>query len=155
MNTLQQKAPANPDTPGILIVEDDLDDQMLLKIAFDSTAQDFSLHFAGNANEALHYLQNAPDDGLPDLIVSDYNLPLQNGLKLLHQLNGCSRYDQIEKAILSNSNYFPGPENLKVHQDRCFVKPHSLEGMKQLAEDLLQLCQKKTRLQPEKHLLAL
>src|SRR5687768_15579940 len=139
MNTLQQKAPVNLDTPGILIIEDDLDDQMLLKIAFDSTEQEFSLHFAGNANEALNYLQQVPDDELPDLIVSDYNLPLQNGLRLLHQLNGNSRYDQIEKAILSNSDYFPGQESIKIHRDRCFVKPHSLEGMKQLAEVLLQL----------------
>lgn len=155
MNTLYQKDPVNHHCPSILIVEDDFDDQMLLKIAFDHTAKEISLHFVTNANEALDYLHQVPDDRLPCLIVSDYNLPMRNGLKLLQQLNGNDRYSKIEKAILSNSIYFPGAGNITISPDRCFVKPHSLAGMLQLAEDLLQLCHQQTRSQPEKHLLAI
>ena|SRR5687768_14818740 len=155
MNTLKQMDLANHYSLSIMIVEDDSDDQMLLKIAFDHTAKEISLHFLTNANEALDYLQQVPDDRLPCLIVSDYNLPMKNGLKLLHQLNENDRYNKIEKAILSNSTYFPGAGNMNISPDRCFVKPHSLAGMLQLAEDLLQLCHKKTQLQPERHLLAI
>jgi CheY-like chemotaxis protein len=144
MNTLSQQQPIEH---YILIVEDDQDDQMLLRIAFEQTTENFSLHFVCTANEALDFLHHAPDHSLPDLIVTDYHLPKINGLKLIQQLNSMERYQRIVKVILSNTCNFPKSGIKKAEFYKCFVKPHSIEGMKQLADDLLQLCIKKMHMQ--------
>jgi CheY-like chemotaxis protein len=142
MNTIPYQYPINLHTPCILVVEDDLDDQIFLKIAFEKTTKNLCLHFVSSTKEALDYLQQAPDHMLPDLIVSDYKLPKHNGLRLIQQLNAIERYAAIEKVILSNSCYLPGSGLNKVQPYTCFVKPHSFAGMQQLAVQLLQLCAK-------------
>jgi CheY-like chemotaxis protein len=143
MNTLSQLYPIERHTLNILIVEDDLDDQILLKIAFDENAEDLSLHFEGTAQQAMDYLQHTPDQQLPHLIVTDYNLPKYNGFKLIQQLNTIERYQGIKKVILSNLLFFPGVENTKKHVVKCFAKPDSFGQMKQLVAQLLLLCPSK------------
>ena len=140
MNTLHQEYPIKQHTPYILVVEDDPDDQLLLKIIFDKTTHNVSLQFVRNAYEAMDYLEQTPDHMLPHLIVADYSLPGRNGMALIHHLNNLERYKEIEKVILSNSLYFPGHGNIKQPLKNYFVKPYTFEGMKQLAEQLLQLC---------------
>ena len=140
MKTLHQDYPAKPRTPYILVVEDDLDDQILLKIAFDKVTENISLHFVCSANEALDFLQRTPYYDLPLLIVSEYNLPGRNGLRLIQQLNTIERYQKIEKVILCDSCYNP-------IANKRFFKPHTFEGMLQLVEELLQLCFNKSNLE--------
>lgn len=143
MNTLNQNHPVKQYVPSILIVDDDSDDQMLLRMAFEEITLNLSLHFVRSANEALNYLQQAPDQKLPNLIILDYNLPGVNGIKLKQQLDTMDRYKGIEKVILSDSNYFPVLGNKNFQPKKSFVKPHSFEGMMQLAKQLLQLCYEK------------
>jgi CheY-like chemotaxis protein len=132
MKTLHQEYPVKPHTPYILVVEDDLDDQILLKIAFEKAKESISLHFVCSANEALDFLQQTPDYELPLLIVAEYKLPGRNGSRLIQQLNTYERYEKIEKVILCDSCYYP-------IADKCFFKPHTFEGMMQLVEELQQL----------------
>lgn len=143
MNTLNHTHPIDQDIRNILIVEDDLDDQMLLRIAFEQTTENPSLHFACTAAEALDYLKQAPDHNLPLLILSDYCLPGLNGMKLIQRLNGEARYRRIEKVLLSNTFYFSEPCDCNDQSYQCLVKPYSYEGIKQLAQELTQLCYKK------------
>jgi CheY-like chemotaxis protein len=147
MNTFNQEHLIEQFIPFILIVDDDQDDQMLLKMAFEETLANLSLHFVCNAKETLDYLQQAPDHKLPNLIVLDYNLPGVNGISLKQQLNSMDRYKGIEKVILSGSEYFPASSKKNFQPQKSFLKPHSFERFTQLAEQLLQLCIKKMHIQ--------
>jgi two-component system, chemotaxis family, chemotaxis protein CheY len=141
MNTLSHCYPIDQNIPCILFVEDDLEDQMLLKMAFDNTMKEVSLYFVCNAYEAMEYLQQAPDHTLPNLIVLDINLPGLDGVRFKQQLNTIEQYSDIKKVLLSTSNHFPGLTQMST---KCFIKPDTFEGLVHLAENLLQLCDAKT-----------
>lgn len=63
----------------ILLVEDDPDDQLLLRDIFDEMAIPNPLRFFQNGGEALAYLQTTAEQ--PFLILCDVNMPVMNGLE--------------------------------------------------------------------------
>jgi len=64
----------------IIIMEDDKDDQMMLKNAFKSLNYKNVLHFFPDGHEALEFLNSS--DIIPFLILSDINLPKLDGFAL-------------------------------------------------------------------------
>jgi len=81
----------NSPAPGtntklILIGEDDLDDQELLKEIILSIDGSYSLEFASNGPQLLAYLNKNAVGHLPCLIVLDYNMPGSNGAEILKEL---------------------------------------------------------------------
>jgi CheY-like chemotaxis protein len=144
MKTISQELSHKQDAPFILFVDDDQEDQVLLKMAFDSTNKNFSLHFVSSGKEALDYLQFWQDYKLPDLIVLDYHLPGVNGLSLMQQLNSDERFKEIEKVILSTSSYsYLSRYDLCQEPIEHFTKPSSFQELKDLAHEFLQLCSTK------------
>jgi sigma-B regulation protein RsbU (phosphoserine phosphatase) len=69
----------------ILIVDDESDIELLIRQAFKRRAQDFEFVFAHDGREALERLDRDPDI---DLVVTDINMPVMDGLALLSSLNG-------------------------------------------------------------------
>jgi CheY-like chemotaxis protein len=67
-------------TGSLLIIEDDLDDQELLKEVLIRLDFRNTVHFFENGQRALEFLINEP--GQPFLILCDINLPVMNGLEL-------------------------------------------------------------------------
>jgi len=64
----------------ILIVEDDPDDQLLLKEIFTELNLANPLHFFSHGQEALTYLKVTTEQ--PFLILCDVNMPVMNGVEL-------------------------------------------------------------------------
>lgn len=79
----------------IVCVEDDEDDQFLLRHAIQQMGVTNPLLFFSNGVEALEFLENTPIQ--PFLILCDINMPLLNGIELRRQINA-SAYLR-EKAI--------------------------------------------------------
>lgn len=71
-------------TGPILIVEDDPDDQLLIRDILEELAISNPLHFFQNGSEALAYLQTTTEQ--PFLILSDVNMPVMNGLEFRKQV---------------------------------------------------------------------
>ena len=140
MNNISQDHPASLHTPYILVVEDDPDDQILLKIAFDRIAENIALHFVSTAKEALEYLQKSSEHKLPHLIVTEFNLPGYNGAQLIQKLNTYKRYKGIKKVMLCDCCYPPATESKTAKPNDCFFKQDTYKGIIQLAEELLHLC---------------
>ncbi len=69
----------------LVIVEDDLDDQEIIREVFESLEVSNTLLLFSDGVEALTYLKTTTDQ--PFLILCDINLPKLNGLQLREQIN--------------------------------------------------------------------
>jgi CheY-like chemotaxis protein len=73
-----------PNSP-ILIVEDDPDDQDILKSVCAEIGVEEQLLFFNNGNKVFEYLKTTTQK--PLLILCDINMPLMDGLELLESIN--------------------------------------------------------------------
>lgn len=69
----------------IIIIEDDEDDQFMLKEAFKKLDYKYTLVFFSDGNEALEYLTK--HEITPFLILSDVNMPKINGFELREKVH--------------------------------------------------------------------
>ena len=74
-----------PKSGPIIIVEDDHDDQELLKEVFAELQIPNMLRFFNSCIDALQYLLTTIER--PFLIISDINIPAMNGLQLKEKIN--------------------------------------------------------------------
>ncbi len=128
-------------TKLILIGEDDLDDQELLKEVFNSIDDSFALVFAVNGSQLLTYLDNSKEKHLPCLIVLDYNMPGSNGAEILKELKNDNRFDVIPKIIWSTSGSGSFKEIcLKQGANDYLVKPSTVSDLVEICRYMLSTC---------------
>ncbi len=90
----------------ILLVEDDLGDAGLVKIALRRGAYPVTLHHVKNGGEALAFLRRIGDFAAaprPALILLDLNLPGRSGHEILEELKGDRGLRHIPVVVLSTS----------------------------------------------------
>ncbi|MFL5809581.1 MAG: response regulator [Flavisolibacter sp.] len=122
-----------PKSGPIIIVEDDFDDQELLKEVFEELKIPNILRFFDSCRKAFDYLLTTIEK--PFLIISDINLPVMTGLELKQNINNNEflRRKGIPFVFLSTT-----PENTVVTQayetlpQGYFVKPSKLSDLKEL-----------------------
>lgn len=97
-----------PQSFDILLVEDDLGDAGLVKIACRRGTYPVTLHHVRNGEEALAFLRrigttfaNAPR---PALILLDLNLPGRSGHEILEELKNDRSLRSIPVVVLSTSD---------------------------------------------------
>ena len=78
MNKMNEEEP-------IIIIEDDADDQEVIRLLCGEVGICNSLVFFSNGNDALHYLKSS--DKKPFLLLCDINMPHINGLALREKIN--------------------------------------------------------------------
>lgn len=86
---------------NVLVVDDDEDDQFLIRQAFEDDSKLFSLQFATDGTDVLEKIK-APKM-LPDLILLDLNMPKMSGFDVLTHLEGSEEYRHIPVIIFSTS----------------------------------------------------
>ncbi|MGE5506399.1 MAG: response regulator [Actinomycetota bacterium] len=91
----------------ILLIEDDLGDAGLVRIAIRRGRHDCRLHHVKNSVEALAFLRRigqhraAPK---PDLILLDLNLPGRSGHEVLEEIKADAELATIPVVVLSTSD---------------------------------------------------
>ena len=124
----------------ILIGEDDMDDEELLKEIFGSVDKSFTIRFINNGQEVLSFLQKL-DDHLPCLILLDYNMPVLNGAQILEALKPDSRYAPIPKIIWSTSTSEAFKKIcLEAGANEYVVKPSSIADLTEAVRYMLSFC---------------
>jgi CheY-like chemotaxis protein len=88
-------------TKSILLVEDDLDDQGFFIEALSEIKNANLYYVARNGREALERLNNS--DSLPDLIFTDIDMPLMNGLDCLTAVVRSPQLRNIPVVMLTGS----------------------------------------------------
>ena len=93
--------------PDILLVEDDPDDVLLVKLALDMTSATIALRVVNDGDAAVAYLRGIGRDGahspLPRLILLDLKLPRRSGHEVLEWLRGQPGLRRVPVIVLSSS----------------------------------------------------
>jgi CheY-like chemotaxis protein len=128
---------------SIFIIDDDLDDQVLMQQAFETSPIPLSIRFATRSDEALEFLRSCSVSERPDIIVSDYNMPMMNGEEFLRQLRLLSTYNDTPRVIVStaaSANIIAAC--LANGAARYLLKPSDFEKLVSLANEIISLAKK-------------
>jgi CheY-like chemotaxis protein len=119
----------------VLIVDDDPDDREIMNEAFLMHGSTHHLILT-SAQEVFLYLQEIKNDAdLPQLIITDLNMPGITGFELLQALKGMQRYKHIDVFVYSTSS-------MGSHIDLCLAlgakdyitKPSAITGYHELVK---------------------
>jgi len=101
MNPIDSNAPIE-----LLLVEDDPGDVLMTKEALEGSKLLHSLHTVSNGEEALAYLRREhpfEDEGRPDLVLLDLNLPRLDGHEVLSIVKSDPDLRRIPIVVLTTS----------------------------------------------------
>jgi CheY-like chemotaxis protein len=125
----------------IMLVEDDLGDQKLIKQSLKKQKICNEVNIANDAEEALEYLEKAKSDSknypFPDIILLDLNMPGIGGKEFLRRIKEDGDLDTIPTIILTTSDSDQDIlDSYKLHASGYIKKPVSLEGFQKIIKDL-------------------
>ena len=91
--------------PIILMAEDDPDDRLLVKDAFEETQIPNNLLFVEDGEELMSFLlkEDAESSQTPDLILLDLNMPRKDGREALREIKASPTLRRIPIVILTTS----------------------------------------------------
>jgi len=112
----------------ILVVDDESSVRFLLRVAFELAGHE--VEEAPNGLAAIQGVENGP---VPDLIATDFMMPLMNGGELIARLRANPATATLPVILVSSS---PGSER-KTAADVFFRKPFDPEKLAECAADLL------------------
>lgn len=126
----------------IFVVDDDVDDQLLLQEAFTEHAPQAELLFFPDGHQLLSALERIPpqSEALPDLIITDFNMPQLTGHEVITRLKKHPSLHHIPVVLLSTSN---DPEthqrSLQLGAVASWVKPIRSEEVLPTVQRLLEV----------------
>lgn len=129
------------DSKFILLGEDDMDDEELLKELFSSVDDSLFLMFINNGKQLIGYLMALADNHLPCWIILDYKMPELNGADILKELKDRPRYTGIPKIIWSTSQTDTYRKKcLELGADDYIIKPSKVNEMVRVIEYMISFC---------------
>jgi CheY-like chemotaxis protein len=132
-----------PNTPVILMVEDDPNDVFVLRRALDKEGVALPVRVVADGQEAVSYLEGAGQYAdrdrhpLPCLILLDLKLPKMNGIEVLSWLRQHEELGDLPVFMLTSSSEPQDrreAERLRVNAYR--VKPVSFAELLQIAREI-------------------
>jgi CheY-like chemotaxis protein len=88
---------------NVIIVENDEDEQLFMKEGFDATGLFNIVGQVKNGDALLEWLVDHQNN-LPDVVLSDLNMPGKNGYDVINDLRSDSAYSHIPVIITSTSS---------------------------------------------------
>ena len=128
-------------TRSILLVEDDENDVLVMKMALEKVGLTGLIRMATDGREAQDYLSGSGifadrhEYPLPYLILLDLKLPRVMGLEVLKWIRERPEFDSTIVLILSSSSM---PEDIqgayRLRANGYLVKPHTLENLQLMTQ---------------------
>jgi CheY-like chemotaxis protein len=120
----------------MLVVEDDLGDQKLLRNALSNLSIPVAFSIHGSAEEALEYLGQAKDEACvtrPNLILLDLNMPGMGGKEFLRRIKADEGLCPIPVVVLTTSDAQSDIDQCyKLHAAGYIQKPSSPGELRQI-----------------------
>lgn len=116
----------------ILLIEDDIADVELVRVALDSDSQatNIRLVHAQDGEKALDYLRHADapgGNGLPGLVLLDLRLPRMSGLEVLESIKTKSEWRSMPVVVFTSSDSKEDSQAATArHANDCVHKPVDL-----------------------------
>ena len=121
----------------IIIVEDDIDDQEIMRDIISDLGIPNILRFFNSCLKALEYLSSTIER--PFLIISDINLPIMNGIQLKAEINAhlSKRISSIPFIFMStNRNQDMVNQAFEVFSQGYFIKPTRLAELREMVRGI-------------------
>jgi CheY-like chemotaxis protein len=119
----------------VLLVEDNPDDVVMIREAFDQSLTPIQLYVVSNGEQAIKFVRRTDADApRPSLILLGLNLlglnlPIRNGLDVLAELKGDAKFLSIPMVVLTTSQ---APNDIEqcysLHANAYIVKPSDFDG---------------------------
>lgn len=129
----------------VLLVEDNPDDVVMIREAFEQSLTPIQLYLVSNGEQAIKFVRRADADApRPSLILLDLSLPIRNGLDVLAELKSDTEFLSIPIVVLTTSR---APNDIwqcySLHANAYIIKPPDFDGyadvIKQVATCFLDL----------------
>ena len=124
----------------IIIADDDLDDQYIIKDAIEKLNVNHEFTSVYNGLELIHLLKGTGKTGekiLPDLIIMDLNMPLLDGMGALSQIKSSEELQHIPVYILSTSRFdYDKQKAIELGADNFYSKPFKFEELKDIIKEI-------------------
>lgn len=126
----------------ILVVEDDPDDEQLIREALQASEHRHSLIHKKHGLEALDYLNNIKNDGgvLPCLIIVDINMPVLTGKQLIAILKNEDELKDIPIVVFTTSSNGTDKEYCNRFNVPMVTKPNALKEFNSAVLKFLDHC---------------
>lgn len=132
----------NVNKKSIWIADDDPDDRMLIKEAFEENHYDNVISFFEDGEKVLMKFKedaNRDDIDFPSLLILDLNMPKVNGLELLTFLKKNEKTRHIPVIILTTSKSKSDKQKLiDIGADDYITKPYSFVLMIEITKNLIE-----------------
>lgn len=92
---------------SILMAEDDIEDQMLIREALEASDINYKLNVVNDGEELVDYLNQRGDYTevmLPSIVLLDLNMPRKNGHEALAEIKSNPNLRQIPIIVLTTSD---------------------------------------------------
>lgn len=129
--------------PLILIADDDPDDQMMIRDAFEERCKQCQVCFVSNGVELMAALKRGKNevwpDGcpIPDLVLLDLNMPLKDGRQALVEIRSTPGLKELPTVILTTSRNDDDISFCSAHgADDYIVKPTRYTELLNIVESL-------------------
>lgn len=124
----------------LLVVDDDNINMFIVRKIIEKSGFEIDLVFKSDGLQALNYLKNllSTDKALPNLMLTDINMPVMNGWELIDNCLNLNILAQTNTYVLSSSVYEEDLEKVKMYPDlKGFIsKPLSFEILEKLMQEI-------------------
>jgi CheY-like chemotaxis protein len=130
----------------IIIAEDDIDDADIICAAFNKNPHFDKVSLVTNGEELLNYLNDSSKE-TPDVILTDINMPLKDGIEALQEILNTDEIKHIPCFVYStsiNPAYKEKCDQLGVKA--YLIKPYSIEGFEEIPKNILKIVEKEITL---------
>jgi CheY-like chemotaxis protein len=123
----------------IVIAEDDMDDADVITETFSNNPNFSKVSLVANGEELLNYLKNGSNEN-PDVILTDINMPIIDGIEALQEILSNDELKNIPCFVYStsiNPSYKEKCDDMGVKA--YLIKPYSFEAFAEIPKTILSI----------------
>ena len=121
----------------ITLADDDEDDRLFFKDAFEELKFNTIVNTVNNGRELLNFLNN-PETILPNIVFLDLNMPILNGIECLKEIKLNDKFKDIVIAIYSTSSSDQDVEDTFVLGANIYIKkPSHFDNLKKILSNII------------------
>ncbi len=129
----------NLDRLHILIAEDDADDSEIIQESFEKHNAFIKVDVVKNGKELVDFFKNG-NTTMPDVILTDINMPIMSGIEALKQIHEDEKLRHIHTFVYSTTidpNY--KTKCMEYGTKGFLIKPFSLQGFYEIPDQIIAL----------------